>query len=257
MLMVALLVLAAAACAPEIEPQEAVQKAVDKTSQVQSYRSAGIALTQAGNETLEYLFELEFTTPDRYHGSAQSNGDWSESIIIGSEGYVRSSDQPDWKTCQVSGEDGMPSPTPQVSTTPAPTPTPSGICVIVRETLQDTLRPLELMEEIEVLADEEIDGVNTSHYRGDVDQESYLGASGSRLDRGYREVPEQREEISGWQMTGEVWIDRDDYIRQLKTDLSFEQVDPGTGEQVTFTQIITTRLFDFNEPVSIEPPEVE
>ena len=151
----------------------------------------------------------------------------------------------------------MPSPTPQVSTTPAPTPTPSGICVIVRETLQDTLRPLESMAEIEVLADEEIDGVNTSHYRGDIDQDSYLGASGRRLDRGYGEVAEQPEEISGWRMIAEVWIDRDDYIRQLKTDMSFEQVDPGTGEELTLTQVTTTRLFDFDEPVSVEPPQVE
>jgi hypothetical protein len=54
----------------------------------------------------------------------------------------------------------------------------------------------------------------------------------------------------------DLWIDGEDYIRQFRTTSRFPMPDPNTGEEVWGTGASTTRYFDFNEPIVIEPPDL-
>lgn len=97
--LVVLVTLLISVCFQEMTFQDAVARAITETSEAQSYRTAGnITYIDAEGETLEYLFESEFAAPDRSHSKARKNGNWSETISIGDESYIRNSDNPQW--CQ-------------------------------------------------------------------------------------------------------------------------------------------------------------
>jgi len=97
--------------------------------------------------------------------------------------------------------------------------------------LEDELEPLQGIADIQELPDEEVRGVNCSRYRGGFEWEQ------------------------GQRATAELWIDSEDYIRQLKTTVSYEETDGGDSERpATMTSIM--QLYDLNQEITINQPVI-
>jgi hypothetical protein len=111
---------------------------------------------------------------------------------------------------------------------------------VMGTTPADVLKQLQRTSEpIETVGEEEIDGVETTHYRASIDPAKIPAAdrlqrlSGSR----YRPI--------------DVWVDGDDLVRQVRFDYT-AKVDPA---QTTRARVrLTMKLFDFGTTVDVEPP---
>ena len=126
--------------------------------------------------------------------------------------------------------------------------------------LENMLHPLNWLVDLERLQDEEIDGVPCSHYRAKFDSNSYADTMETRAQEEYGQttemISEYSELIRQWEMDIELWVDGDDYIRQLKTEGRFpDNPSASTMQWGSLSNIM--RYFDFNEPICIEPPEIE
>jgi len=261
-----LMILPYLACNQQASLQDVVDRALTQTSQVQSYRSAENSTTYADNITYEGAYELECAAPDRYHSvetlnvngsesvtttissnggnvTVTAGGGWFETIVVGDKGYLRSSNESQWRICEVYN-----------SRLTQPTPG-TGACQVPIQTLENKLELLNYLVELEKLPDEEIGGVNCSHYRGRVDQDSYVDMLRKRQEEEYRQIPPENLELMlQREIVVELWVDGDDYIRQQGTE--FRSPDPISQEKWV-TGLSTTRYFDFNKPICIEPPEIE
>jgi hypothetical protein len=104
----------------------------------------------------------------------------------------------------------------------------------------DVLRQLQRTSPpIEELGEEEIDGVETTHYRASIDTAKIpRGDNLQRLaDARYRPI--------------DVWVDGDDLVRQVRLDYT-AKVDPAMATRATVR--LTMKLFDFGTTVDVEPP---
>ena len=55
----------------------------------------------------------------------------------------------------------------------------------------------------------------------------------------------------------ELWVEKDTYlIRQLTSRECYPVVNVATGEVNSFSGVWTIQLYDFNKPITIEPPEI-
>ncbi len=267
-----LLIMPFTSCDEQASLQDAIARAITKTSEAHSYRAAGNATTHSDGVTTVSSYELECAAPDRYHSvetvivddagnvttTTSSNGasvtvtatsGWFETIVAGDKGYVRSSREPRWRVCEVYTPDSQPP--------PGPTPG-TGACQVSIQTSDKQLELLNYLVELEKLPDEEIGGVNCSHYRGEIDRDSYVDMLMERDDEAYGQIPpENLELIRRWEMDIELWVDGDDYIRQLKTEGRSPDPNTSAGPEQWITWLTITRYFDFNEPICIEPPEIE
>ncbi len=250
--LVVLLMLTVVACDQGASLRDAIARAIAKTSEVQSYRSAGNVTTYTDGVTTVSSYELECAAPDRYHsvstvivddaGNVTTTN--AETIVVGDKGYVRSQREPRWRVCEVYTPDSQPP--------PGPTPG-TGTCQVSIQTSDKQLELLNYLVELEKLPDEEISGANCSHYRGRVDQDSYLDMLRKTDEEDYAQIPPEYLELMRQQeIVIELWIDGDDYIRQQRSEFRFP-----TSEETWVTGFSTTRYFDFNEPIFIEPPEIE
>ncbi len=260
-----LLILPFVACDEQASLQDVVDRAIARTSEVQSYRTTSNSTTHADGITSVSSYESEYAASDHYHGFAtvivdggnvttvtSSNGatvtvtatsGWTETIVAGDKGYLRSSNESQWRICEVYN-----------SRLTQPTPG-TGTCSISIQTLDNKFELFNYLVELEVLPDEEIDGVNCSHYRGRVDQDSYVDMLRKRQEEEYRQIsPDILEWMLQREIVVELWIDGDDYIRQQGTEFRFP--DPNIKEQWV-SGFVITQYFDFNEPIYIEPPEIE
>ena len=247
-----LLILSVVACDQESSLQDVIARAITKTSQASSYRSAGNSTSHTDSVTDVFSHESEYAAPNRYHSHETSIvGDAGnvttmtrETIVFGDKAYWRSLDEPhQWHVCEVYTSDMRPTREPKPGTT----------CFLGVQTLERKLERFNYLVELEKLPDEEIGGVNCLHYRGSVDQDSYLDMLIKRYPEVYAEIPpESLELMRQLELFAEFWIDGDDYIRQHRTEGRFR-----TSEETWVTGFSTTRYFDFNEPISIEPPEIE
>ena len=234
-----LLAIAASACAREGSLQDAVEIAVTKTREAQSWRSAGnMTYADATGVTLELSFESEFAAPDRSHSRGIRNGDWHETIVIGDDIYLRSSDEPGW--CQSPCEyDGR------------------GVAVVPGSFWKE-LEFLDLLVDLERLPDEQVGGLVWSHYRGKLDQDSYwdMLETGVATESGQPTENPALLQIRMLETQFELWIDGDDYVRQIESEWRF--TDPGleTGNGRLIIQRQHLRFHDFNEPIAIERPSV-
>ena len=267
-----LLILPFVACDEQASLQDAIARAIARTSEVRSYHSAGNSTTYTDTITYEGAYELECAAPDRYHSvetvnvngsesvtttissnggnvTVTAGGGWFETIVVGDKGYVRSQREPRWRICEVYTPDSQPPP----GQTPG-----TGACQVSIQTSDKQLELLNYLVELEKLPDEEIDGVNCSHYRGEIDQDSYVDMLRERGKEGYAQIlPEYLEMMRRQEIVIELWIDGDDYIRQLKTEGRSLDPNPSTGPEQWVNWFTITRYFDFNEPICIEPPEIE
>lgn len=215
-------------------PGELIAKASAATMELQSYRMTGSTMTTFEEGTSKTTFEMEFVSPDRYHGKITINEELYEYIIIGDKQYSRElgSDQ----SVHIVAIVGY-------SSTP---------------TVEQTLEFLRLLNDLEQLPDEKIEGIDCLHFKGEVNMDRMVEEQIARLDPaqpGYEEwVKSLEQQLLNIKMELELWIDKDDYlIRQLKQDM---HVPPKASEQtewVTFS--VVEKYYDFNEPIAIESPE--
>lgn len=122
--------------------------------------------------------------------------------------------------------------------------------------LPEMLHPLQFLVDIELLTPEEIDGVICSHYKGRIDQAQYvemlIDNAKDALDRTVEdqiELTEIYEGLREQQINIEIWLDENDYIKRLIREYHFPDTDA--------VAIDITNYYDFNEPISIEPPSTK
>jgi outer membrane biogenesis lipoprotein LolB len=234
-----MLIVLLVSCARETSLQDAVSRAINTTAQAQSYRQTGntIYYVDSVAETTESFFELEYVAPDRSHFKLNSDGDWSEGIIIGDKSYVRSSDEPQWRQSPFQFDNNN-----KVKS------------VISYISIADEFNVLKWLVDLEQLPVGEVDGVNYSHYRGRIDIASFVKEQESNVEGITLPLNEMRQ----WEIDVELWIDLDDYIRQMTTEARFLYFDESiAGDVPLVTQITTVRSFDFNEVIIIEQPQID
>ena len=246
--------------------RDAVIKAIDKTSEVQSFRSTTNKVIFSDNYVRSYSSLREHAAACTSHSSQITvetrlgnvtalpfdrdilvdwYGDWdletglpikwSESIVIGGSGRMRSSSHPNWSFVLVS-------------------------CVAGFLPLHNELKLYRFLIDLERLPDEDINGVNCSHYRGSVDFNSYVDWRIEETEglsivsvTGTISWQEKLERMRRSEAIAEFWVDGADYIRQLKTEKRSLSL-AASGEEWT-TEIMVTRYSDFNESIDIELPE--
>ena len=233
-------------CSERLNLAEITTRAITATTEVQSYRASTIETYTVDGKTGKSTYESEFAAPDRLHVKVINGDNWSESIFIGDRAYLRCSDIPQW--CESPCEYVDPS---------------SGATVGVQATLiplEKELEPLHWLVDLDRLPDEEIDSVNCWHYMGRVDMDSYadmLQEMAKKEDeRIAQHSTEYLENMRRGMISFELWVEKDSHvIRQLKSERRFTVFDPNTGQEKLFAQSTTKRLYDFNQPTSIEPPQ--
>lgn len=115
------------------------------------------------------------------------------------------------------------------------------------------LELLDMLVDLERLPDEKIDGLILSHYRGKVDRDSYFEMMEARAGGPLPEHPDL-EVIRQLEIEVEVWIDRDNYLRQIESEWRLPE--PGLGDEGETMQRHHLRFHDFNEPIAIERPSL-
>ena len=266
------LVLSLTACYQGSGVRDTIIRAIDKTGAVQTYRSTTHETTIINDYVRSYSSQYECGGWCTFHSSQIMTetrignlsalpldedgylfGDWyleagipitwSESIVVDSLGRSRSSGHPTWGLVLVSC--AMPA-----------DPESSGA-------LYTALWRYRFLMNLEKMSDEDINGISCSHYRGNLDFDSYVdeqieeagnntmiwigeGATGNITWREHLEIMRRSEAIV------EFWIDAEDYIRQLKIEERSLAI-TSNGEEWT-TDITVTRYSDFNESINIELP---
>ena len=76
-----------------------------------------------------------------------------------------------------------------------------------------------------------------------------------KAEMGSQLPPELFELMRRGSMEVELWVGKDDYlIRQMKRLDHMPEWEAGTAEERWILQSAVMRFYDFNEPISIEPP---
>lgn len=229
-------------CGESHELREVTTKAITATIEAQSYRVTAVGTYTVDGETKVNTYEAEFVAPDRYHEKTScvgcSDGNWSETIVIGDKSYLRSSERPQWCESPCQYDD----------------PSLTQVTSVTSISLEKKLESLNWLVDLEKLSDQEIDGTECWHYRGKVDMDSYvdmLQKTATREDGQISQrVSQHLEEMSRWTMNFELWVEKGScLIRQLKEDVRFTEEDLFIGST-------TMRFYDFNVPISIEPPQL-
>jgi hypothetical protein len=113
----------------------------------------------------------------------------------------------------------------------------------------DSLRGV--VGEPEVVGEEDVRGVPTTHYTASMDLEEAL-AQVPEEERAAAEAQlEQLGDIGGAEIPIDVWIDADDLPRRVRMDVDGVFASLGIGEGGAS---ITMEYFDFGEPVDIDVP---
>jgi hypothetical protein len=216
------------ACASGSDLRATTTRAITSTLDAESWREQGTSSYSADGETQETTWEGEVAAPDRSRVKITTEtGTWCEATRIGEQTYVRASDMP---------ESGA-----AVSEV---------ACVMLP--IAEALEPLDLLIDLEQLPDEEIDNVQCLHYRGKIDMDAFVkreAKMGSQLP------PELLELMRRGSMEVELWVGKDDYlIRQMKRLDHMPEWEAGTADEKWMRQSTVERFYDFNEPISIEPP---
>ena len=188
---------------------------------VKSYR---MILTSSSSSTLNELtteqqMEVKFTAPDRYYVTS-TDIDWTGSrtrkfIIIGNKQYIYDGEPP------IGGYDII-----EVA---------SSFFLKKDAVLQYLNMFINTASDVQILAEENISGVDCYHYTGTEDKELQMGERSSimHIDAG-------------------LWIGKDDHlIHRWQIDM---QMPDGLNETETDTSCIIIEYTDINEPISIEPP---
>jgi hypothetical protein len=219
-----------AACASGSDLRATTTRAITSTLAAESWREQGTSSYSADGETQETTWEGEVAAPDRSRVKITTEtGKWCEATRIGDQSYVRTSHMPD------SGGAA------------------SGVACVIVGSMTEELEPLELLIDLEQLPDEDIDNVLCLHYRGRMDMDAFVEKE--KAEMGSQLPPELLELMRRGSMEVELWVGKDDYlIRQMKRLDHMPELEAGTAEERWIRQSTVMRFYDFNEPISIEPP---
>lgn len=116
---------------------------------------------------------------------------------------------------------------------------------------------LGTLEEAEYIGKETINGVTTDHYRTIINQEEMQKALDQASSLVYNPQMIALMEIFEYILAHtqnipvDIWIGNDNLIYQLETTIQY--YDPNIGNDITFS--IKANASDYNEPVTITPPE--
>lgn len=199
---------------------------------LQSYRMTSSVTSTFEGKTTVSSYEMEYAAPDRYHMKKTSGEDLEEVIIIGDEIY---SQEPEELGTNVQ----------------------KAIAISLSRSIpgkENTLEIINSLTDLKELPDENIEEITCLHYRGRIDNESMVEEQKAKLDPAsphYEEILKSLEDRPKIEITVELWIGKDDYlIRQMKQDTQMPSKE--TGELDTSSSVI--KYYDFNEPITIEPP---
>lgn len=105
---------------------------------------------------------------------------------------------------------------------------------------------------IEKLGTEEVRGVETTHYKGDIDlRKSVERVPAAKRDEAKRSIEKVIEMSGSDGFPMEVWIDEKDLVRRMRMKMSINN--PALGGKMDMD--ITMEMFDYGTPVSIETPD--
>jgi negative regulator of sigma E activity len=219
-----------------LTPEKVLARAQAALTSVQSYRTIDKAYDYdpSTKDMSIQIYQAEAETDvtgGHFHfkKSGLSSGYFNEQIVVGQQVYV----QGDFSATLTVAEIQAKIPSAKI-----------------------TQERLDMLVKIEALPDENIDGVACFHYRGTVDTEKFIQLQKEFWKRTFKESPlldiiDHLDEI--WRarkVTWEFWVGKDDYIirqwKELITDVMGEINDS------SITEII--KYYDFNAPISIEPP---
>jgi len=236
------LVMPTIGCSGRFDLTEVTARAIVATLKTQSYRTSAVGTYAVDGESGGSIYETEFAAPDSSHTKTSSGGTWSEVISIGENSYLRSSEKPYWCQSPCQYDDGSSAQATSIS-------------------LEKQLEPLNWLVDLKQLPNEEVDGVNCWHYQGKVDMDSYVDTLKEAAETKDWRMSEQQtdniEEMRSRKWNFKLWVEKDTYLmRQLKDEMSLTMVNPDTGEESLFTGNTTMRFYDFNRPISIEPPQM-
>jgi hypothetical protein len=130
-----------------------IAEAYSAFAALKSYRMTGSTVSATDSATTEVSFEWAFLASDRYQGKMTGEDGLREFLVFGREQYVRTTDQ---------GQVGS---TVVVVTT-------GGLSIYNPVPIRDgTLEILDLLISVEVLENQQIDGVENLRYRGKIDMD--------------------------------------------------------------------------------------
>ncbi len=224
-------------------PGVGIESAYAATEALKSFRMSGTTVQSFGESTSEVAFDWEFVAPDRYRGAITTPAGLEEFVIVGDEQFSRTPDTAGTDvTVIVIDTDGY-----DVFN---PVPTRAG-----------TLQILDSLVNVESLADETVDGINTLHYRGRVDIGRIVDAQTALLDPdapGYEEMVQMLDFQRTANIDVELWIDAgDSSLRQMKLDSespTFVSDQEGSRFEGSSTFSTFVKFTDLNAPISIERP---
>jgi len=219
-------------------PEEVIAKAIDAISELQTYRFEMTGTMTMDGETSQGNIQGEFVSPDRLHVTTTSNVETEEGISIGQAQYQLSHNG-EWEIHEWSAA------------------LPSGyidLAVIVAELLDSLI-------ELSKLGNETIDGVSCFHYRGSIDIEAQVEEQIANLDPTqpyYEDMVKSIEQQLQSDQSVEFWVGKEDYLlRRVYTQYEMvftEDEGEDTENQVHVASITNIGFYDFNEPITIEPP---
>jgi hypothetical protein len=244
--------------ATRITLEQALETVNSATTEIDSFH-----MTVIGTYPGDFIErgEFDFVSPDKGRlVMHEQDIETYEMRVIGNNVYVRDSEIGSWELLegemaeiQVSGlQTGLGQLEPEATAT----------------------EYLEKLDNINVLADEVINGVVCEHYRGSYDfwnldalREAIENETDSEIKANLQEELETMEQDQEEQeMTGllELWLGKDDHIlRQTRNTTSWKPTEEinirGTlvSAGTTVTIVGTTMYTNFNEPVEIEAPVLE
>ena len=209
------------------DAQSAIAKSLEAAAGVQSYRMSFSGTQISDNGSSEILAELTFAVPDRTRLKLTVDGRTNEYISTGGEEFVNTGEGP--VNSMVVFATGR----------------------FAALTESQPAEYLKSLEKIQILPEEEIDGVICLHYRGlcpDQGMEDMIAEMEKDLTEEQIQHLEKEFGVLSSTIEIELWIARDDYLlRQMTRNRT-------GGEKMHGIHSSTIRYYDFNRSVAIDPP---
>ncbi|MBE0480050.1 MAG: hypothetical protein IBX68_03625 [Dehalococcoidia bacterium] len=209
------------------ECKAAIERAVMKMSEVQSYRVEGSSeVVTGGVETASTSFKTEVAAIDRVHSKTTGDSTWQEAVKDGDRCYFREREDGPWRPCVEELEEGyyrMIAGVPKFET-----PIPG------------VFNLLAFIKNIQELGQEYVGGAQCTRYQMEIDRKAVS-----------RELA-MPESLPKWLSIVQIWIDEEDYIRRMDIETGI----PATGEHGETLMNSTIKVYDFGEHIEITLPEV-